>query len=335
MKKTCILQTIVWIINPAGGVGKTTIAQCMQALSHMIGIDMHLASQDRGNQALKHAFPETHLIAPDALAPDAFRVVSRVENREIFVIDVGANPSGPDYDPLPFALALQAEVSQRGGKMIGVVPVTPLKINGCASALSTVRSLQNEGIETHLVKNHQDASRRFGELELPEGVPISELKYLPSGLMSLVRDHVGSIADLCRNPDPDFTLAGGHIEQWLVDAARDPHGVASGCAAWKGRSHDQAKLYRLASHPSALREGRPIYRNGAGCLGKGTRRDRHKGRWCTICITRGFRAGASKSQFGDDSPRRTCHGNIRLKAWKLSRGGRGSPGEFGQARLST
>lgn len=222
MKKTCILQTIVWIINPAGGVGKTTIAQCMQALSHMIGIDMHLASQDRGNQALKHAFPETHLIAPDALAPEAFRVVSRVENREIFVIDVGANPSGPDYDPLPFALALQAEVSQRGGKMIGVVPVTPLKINGCASALSTVRSLQNEGIETHLVKNHQDASRRFDELELPEGVPISELKYLPSGLMSLVRDHVGSIADLCRNPDPDFTLAGGHIEQWLVDAAREP-----------------------------------------------------------------------------------------------------------------
>ncbi|MBO9505153.1 hypothetical protein J7348_11030 [Qipengyuania flava] len=222
MKKTCILQTIVWIINPAGGVGKTTIAQCMQALSHMIGIDMHLASQDRGNQALKHAFPETHLIAPDALAPDAFRVVSSVENREIFVIDVGANPSGPDYDPLPFALALQAEVSQRGGKMIGVVPVTPLKINGCASALSTVRSLQNEGIEAHLVKNHQDASRRFGELELPEGVPISELKYLPSGLMSLVRNHVGSIADLCRNPDPDFTLAGGHIEQWLVDAAREP-----------------------------------------------------------------------------------------------------------------
>lgn len=222
MKKTCILQTIVWIINPAGGVGKTTIAQCMEALSHMIGIDMHLASQDRGNQALKHAFPETQLIAPDALAPDAVRVVSRVENREIFVIDVGANPSGPDYDPLPFALALQAEVSKRGGKMISVVPVTPLKINGCGSALSTVRSLQNEGIETHLVKNHQDASRRFGELDLPEGVPISELKYLPSGLMSLVRDHVGSIADLFRNPDPDFTLAGGHIEQWLVDAAREP-----------------------------------------------------------------------------------------------------------------
>jgi hypothetical protein len=39
-----ILKTIAWIINPAGGVGKTLVTQAIEGLAQMIGTDVVLAS---------------------------------------------------------------------------------------------------------------------------------------------------------------------------------------------------------------------------------------------------------------------------------------------------
>ncbi|MBL45748.1 MAG: hypothetical protein CMN71_13795 [Sphingomonadaceae bacterium] len=222
MTNSSILKTIVWIINPAGGVGKTLVTQAVEGLAHFIGMDVVLASQDRGNQAIKHALSDAKIIAPNSLPRDAVRIISRIENRELFLIDVGANPSSEEYDPLPFGAALNTEITARGGRMIAVVPTTPLKIHGSETAARTARDLLNEGFEVHIVKNHQDQSRRFDNLEIPEGAQVSELGHLASGIMALVRQHSGSIADLYLNPEPGYRLAGGHIGQWLLDASRQP-----------------------------------------------------------------------------------------------------------------
>ena len=222
MSASTILQLIIWIINPAGGVGKTLVAQVIEAIGQLTSTDVLLASQDRGNQALKHVLESAALIDPSSLPKDAVRIVSRVENREIFVIDVGANPSSNDYDPLPFGAALNAEIAARNGRMIAVVPTTPLKIHGSVTAAKTARDLINEGIDVHVVKNHQDLSGRFGDLAVPDGVQVSELGHLPSGLMALIREHQGSIADLYLNPTEGYQLAGNYIGDWLMKASRAP-----------------------------------------------------------------------------------------------------------------
>lgn len=222
MSASTILQLIVWIINPAGGVGKTLVAQVIDAIGQLTSTDVFLASQDRGNQALKHVLESAGLVDPSSLPKDAVRIVSRVENREIFVIDVGANPSSKEYDPLPFGAALNAEIAARNGRMIAVVPTTPLKIRGSATAANTARDLINEGIDVHVVKNHQDLSGRFGDLAVADEVQVSELGHLPSGLMALIREREGSIADLYLNPAEGYELAGDYIGDWLMTASRAP-----------------------------------------------------------------------------------------------------------------
>ncbi|MEL7686075.1 hypothetical protein AAG596_01105 [Citromicrobium bathyomarinum] len=222
MNSSPILKKVVWIINPAGGVGKTLVTQVIEGLAQINGTDVVLASQDRGNQAIKHALSDANIIAANSLPKDAVRIISRVENRELFLIDVGANPSSEEYDPLPFGAALNAEITARGGNMVVVVPTTPLKIHGNKTAARTARDLLNEGFEVHVVKNHQNQSGGFDDLDVPIGVQVSELDHLPSGIMALVREHSGSIADLYLSPEPDYRLAGGHIGQWLLDASQQP-----------------------------------------------------------------------------------------------------------------
>lgn len=222
MSDSPILHTIVWIINPAGGVGKTMVARVIEGISQMIGVDVALASQDRGNQALKHALDNAHLIKAESRTQDAVRIVSRVENREIFVIDVGANPSSSEYDPLPFGAALNAEITGRGGRMIAVVPTVPLKTYGSETAMRAAQDLLNEGLDVHVVKNHQDRSGNFGKLVLPDSVKVSELGHLPSGIMALAEEERGSLSDPYLTPVPGYRLAGGFIGRWLINASREP-----------------------------------------------------------------------------------------------------------------
>lgn len=223
MNEQPILKIIVWIIISSGGVGKTLLAQTCEAIAHLLGADILLASQDRGNQALKHALGKSVVqIDPSSLAQDARRIVSRVQSREIFVIDVGANAATKEHDPLPFAAALNDEATKRGARMIAVVPAAPLKIHCAETANDTALDLMNEGIDVHVVKNHLNQSGNFGKMDLVDGVEMSELPFLESGLLELLRIREGSFADAYLDPEPGFELAGNHIGAWLENASKMP-----------------------------------------------------------------------------------------------------------------
>ena len=215
-----ILQFIIWIMISSGGVGKTYLAQTIQAIAQILGVDIHLASQDRGNQALKHALATANIIDPKANAEDARRIVSKVQNREIFCIDVGANPATEESDPLAFGKALNLEAASRGAKLIAVVPTAPLKINGGPTTTTTAGDLLNEGISVHLVKNHQNRSQEFGQMDVIDTVETSELPYMPAGLLALIRRRNGSFADPYLDPEPGYTLAGNMIGNLLAEAAK-------------------------------------------------------------------------------------------------------------------
>ncbi len=217
-----ILKIIIWIIISSGGVGKTYLAQTIQAIAQILGVDIHLASQDRGNQAIKHAIATANIIDPKANAEDARRIVSKVQNREIFCIDVGANAATEESDPLAFGKALNFEAASRGAKLIAVVPTAPLKINGGPTATTTAGDLLNEEISVHLVKNHQNLSQEFGKMEVIDNVDISELPYMPSGLLALIRRRKNSFADPYLDPEPGYGLAGNLIGNWLAEAAKMP-----------------------------------------------------------------------------------------------------------------
>jgi hypothetical protein len=222
MNAIMLLKLVIWILNPPGGIGKTFYAQVLEAISKMLCRDLLLASQDRGNHAIRDAMENAAVISAKVSPQDVTRIISRAQNHELFVIDVGANPSSDDYDPLPFAVEMDRQMKAYGGRFITVVPTAPLKLGGERTTISTVKDLLNEGIETHVVKNHQNQSGDFGKLPLPSNVPVSDLPYLPSGLLALLRDRKGSFLDAYTHPEPGFALAGNRIGDYLARSSDSP-----------------------------------------------------------------------------------------------------------------
>jgi hypothetical protein len=222
MNTFMILNIVVWILNPPGGIGKTFYAQVLEAISKMLCRDLLLASQDRGNHAIRDAMKNAAVISANVSPQDVTRIISRAQNHEFFVIDVGANPASDDYNPLPFAVEMDRQMQAKGGRFITVVPTAPLKLGGARTTMSTVSDLLNEGIETHVVKNHQNQSGDFGDLPLPSSVPVSDLPYLPSGLLALLRNRKGSFLDAYTHPEPGFALAGNRIGHYLARSSDSP-----------------------------------------------------------------------------------------------------------------
>lgn len=216
------LRITIPILNPPGGLGKTFLAQVLEAIAKNMLRDILLASQDRGNHALKSALENVGVVPPDVTEADVTRVINRVSHREIFVIDVGANPATDSYNPMPFYVSLSQRMRELGGRFIAVVPTAPLKEGADKATMNTLDSFLNEGIETHLVKNHQNRSGDFGALEIPDGVPVSELPKLDDGLVALLRSRKGSFLDAYHDPEPGYRLAGNRIGQWLSDASNSP-----------------------------------------------------------------------------------------------------------------
>lgn len=219
MNSIMILRIAIWILNPPGGIGKTFYAQVLEAVAKMLCRDLFLASQDRGNHAIRDALENAAVIGAKVGPQDVTRIISRAQNHEFFVIDVGANPAAEDYDPLPFAVEMDRQMKANGGRFITVVPTAPLKLGGDRTTINTVKALLNEGIETHVVKNNQNQSGDFGNLQLPSSVSVSDLPYLPSGLLALLRSRTGSFLDAYTHPEPGFALAGNRIGDYLAKAS--------------------------------------------------------------------------------------------------------------------
>lgn len=222
MKSISFLKTTAAIINPPGGLGKTFLAQAMEAIARQLLRDIYLASQDRGNHALKQIIEEVLVVPSDVTETDVTRIMNRVANREIFLIDVGANPATETYNPLPFYVALDRYIREEGGRFIVAVPIAPLKEGVVKATNSTVQGFVNEGIETHIVRNHQNRSGEFAGLEIPSGVLVSDLPKLDDGLVALLRQRKGSFLDAYNNPRPGYRLAGNRIGKWLVEASSSP-----------------------------------------------------------------------------------------------------------------
>ncbi len=222
MNISMTLRLILMIINPPGGIGKTHFTQVVEAIAKLLLRDLYLISQDRGNHAIKDAIKEARVIPSDEGPQGATRIISAVADREICIIDVGANPASDNYSPLPFAAEMSRQMLARGGRFIAVVPAAPLKLGGDRTTMNTVASLLNEEIETHVVKNHQNLSGEFGRLELPGNVPVSDVPYLEPGLVALLRQRKGSFLDAYTNPEPGFELAGHRIGDYLARASDSP-----------------------------------------------------------------------------------------------------------------
>lgn len=222
MTKTMTPKKVLSIANPPGGVGKTFLAQAVEAIAKALFRDIYLASQDRGNHAIKKVIEDALVLPANVTEADVIRVANRVADREIFVIDVGANPATETYNPVPFYVALAQHVQREGGRFIVAVPVAPLKEGVIEATNNTVQAFVNEGIETHIVRNHQNRSGEFDGLKVPPGVLVSDLPKLDDGLVALLRRRGGSFLDAYHNAEPEYRLAGNRIGQWLVDASRSP-----------------------------------------------------------------------------------------------------------------
>ena len=133
-----------------------------------------------------------------------------------------------------------------GGRFLTAVPTAPLKLGGDRTTMNTVKALLNEGIETHVVRNHQNQSGDFGDLPLPSSVPVSDLPYLESGLLALLRKRKGSFLDPYIHPEPGFALAGNRIGDYLSKASDSP--LMHNVFGYTG------KAFQLSSeqHPPAL-----------------------------------------------------------------------------------
>ena len=214
------LRLLIYIMVSSGGVGKTFIAQLLEAIAALQNISTHLASQDPSSQALASIFDDVEIIPPNPDGNDAKALVNGNLSKEMIILDVGANPETEVHSPVRFAYELDREMRAIGGRFIAVCPTGSLKPKGLKTAIRTVEALSAAQMDAHLVLNQTNQSKAFGALPSDFDAPVSTIPYMQSGIQEYRMDHRGSIANLITSPPPGFGLAGHHLSKLLIDSSK-------------------------------------------------------------------------------------------------------------------
>ena len=206
-----LLHLIVYIMVSSGGVGKTFIAQLIEAVARLQNIDIVVASQDRGSHSLPEILDDVKIIGSNPGYGLADDIVKKYRSHKIILIDVGANPESETHNPLRFAYKLNENMRDIGGRLIGVSPTGSLKLKGLKTAVKNANNMK-----THLALNQMNTSTEFGKAELNPDIPVSRLPYLQTGFLEYSMEHKGSLADLITSPPPGYELAAHHFSAFLM-----------------------------------------------------------------------------------------------------------------------
>lgn len=217
-----LLRLILYILAPSGGVGKTFIAQLIEAVARLQDIDILVASQDGGSHSLPEVLNGVKIIPADPEDGFAARIVEENQSRNLMLIDVGANPETKEHKPLRFAYELNEHMRDIGGRLIGICPTGSLKLKGLKTAATTAVNMKNLQIGSHLILNQMNPSAEFGAFLPDPSIPVSCLPYLQSGFMEYRMNHKGSLANLITSPPPGYELAAHHFSKLLVRASQTP-----------------------------------------------------------------------------------------------------------------
>ncbi len=218
-----LIRTIIFIAVNSGGVGKTLIAEIFDALTRLLAIDAQFASYDHGNHALIKSLGKK--VIPIAGTPDFAKGKNIVAERftaSILVIDCGANSLFGPHAALGMAQGMHKQAQKDGHRFFSLVPAGSGKIGGLDSAINAHNGMQDFDMNSRLILNDMNGSGAFGREEIPEGIAVEEIPYLPAALQALRLQLGVSIYDMIVHPKPGYEEAGKHTLAWLLKAAKAP-----------------------------------------------------------------------------------------------------------------
>lgn len=217
-------KTIVFVGVNAGGTGKTFMAESIDAIAGIRGIEIDLASYDDGNHALIRSLGEKRVasIGGNVGIAKGREIVAKHFNSELLVIDCGANMLGGHGAAEQLAIGFKMEADQRGYRMLAVMPAGSGKVGGLDSAITAYDNLAAANIDCWLVLNDMNGSGGFGSGEIPDHVQRCNVNHLAAGFQALRVESGRPLYDLAMNPEPGRELAGQFIYAWLWAVAQGP-----------------------------------------------------------------------------------------------------------------
>lgn len=216
------LRTVVAVVVPQGGEGKSFIASLNACVARLANLKIVLGTNDGTNKSLESLLGDMEVatLGWDADAPKGKAVVDRQSFNDIICIDVGANSDPTDGRFLDFMSGVKHETSRFNARVVVFVPSATNKAGGLDSAINAATVYQDSGFQTRLILNNRDGSWNVGdETKIPKNMPLGYLQHLDTGLQAYRAERDVSMYDLINNPTPGYEMASSRIRNFILRVA--------------------------------------------------------------------------------------------------------------------
>lgn len=219
---TRALKTIVAVVVPQGGEGKTFVANTIHTIASYANASIVLGTNDGTNRSLSALLGNEPVadVSWDADDNRGRAVVERQADNNIICVDVGANSDPKDGRFLEFIKGLDSAGTLTGARTVVLVPTATNKAGGLESAIAAATVYQNRGFQVRLVLNDRDGSGNMGDTkEIPERLPIGRIDHLATGLQAYRLEYKGAMRYLIDNPLSGFEMASDRLRNFILRAA--------------------------------------------------------------------------------------------------------------------
>ena len=216
------LRIVIFIAVNSGGVGKTFLAEMIDAIARLLSLQINLASYDRGNHALVKSLGPDRVsrIVPPADIVKGREIVAKRFRGDILVSDTGANALVGEGSATQLAQGYCVEAEKQKIRVLGLMPAASAKIGGLESALRAIANLEALGMPCRLVLNDLSGSSEYGDDEVADDITIDKIPHLPAGYQALRLNSGQPLFELITDPQPGYELAAKFIYAWLFEAAK-------------------------------------------------------------------------------------------------------------------
>ncbi len=237
-----VQKTLVTVFANPGGEGKTTIVRSLDAMARLRGVVPELVCADAGNGAIRQVLPDSGGIDWGAKPEIGAKLIQHYADKEMVIIDCGANSSSKAFDLVGILAEARAEADRQQRKSIAIIPVSPNKPGAIGVARASLAAFDRAGFTSHIVLNNRDGTGDYiGEVD----ANWSTIPHLHPGFISVLNRTSGSWADLLRSPPEGYAMAVCHVAHWLQTVSTLP--PISDCfdLSWNCLEMPQAKKLNL------------------------------------------------------------------------------------------
>ena len=216
---TTSLQTVVIVLVPKGGEGKSHIAEVNLSICDFLKIPVAVGTNDGTNRAIAAMNPGIK-VGSFSWSADYDRgknIVLKEENCKLRIFDFGAHSNPDDTRPLEFLQGVKDAADELGVHVVVLTPSATNKGGDVRTSMISVNVLRDMGFHVHLVLNNRDGSGNYGDLSgLPSDLPVSEFPHLAPGLNCYRHDAKRSLHSIITQPVPGFEKASDRLKDYVL-----------------------------------------------------------------------------------------------------------------------